>query len=103
VNYTIPFGLIASIVLPSREERGTQHAKVTLHNGEELQLERSGDLGEGTAGMLIFVDGSQGPEYVLWTDVEQVNFHRPPSMYPGAQVLKVDGKPFKAKGKGSKR
>jgi hypothetical protein len=103
VNYTIPFGLIASIVLPGREERGTQHAKVTLHNGEELQLERSGDLGEGTAGMLIFVDGSQRPEYVLWTDVEQVNFHRPPSMYPGAQVLKVDGKPFKAKGTRSKR
>ncbi len=111
VNYTIPFGLIASIVLPGREERGTQHAKVTLHNGEELQLESSGDLGEGNAGMLIFVDGSQRPEYVLWTDVEQVNFHRPPSMYPpqgerlitGAQVLEVDGKPFKAKGTGSKR
>jgi hypothetical protein len=82
VNYTIPFGLIASIVLPGREERGTQHAKVTLHNGEELQLERSGDLGEGNGGMLIFAEGSQRPEYVLWTDVEQVNFHRPPSMYP---------------------
>lgn len=93
VNYTIPFGLIASIVLPGREEHGTQHAKVTLHNGEELQLERSGDLGEGTGGMLIFVDGSQRPEYVLWTDVEQVNFHRPPSMYPpqgerGSRALK---------------
>ncbi len=111
VDYTIPFGLIASIVLPGREERGTQHARVTLHNGEELQLERSGDLGEGNGGMLIFVDGSQRPEYVLWTDVEQINFHRPPSMYPpqgerlitGAQVLEVDGKPLKAKGRGSKR
>ncbi|HWQ33637.1 MAG TPA: hypothetical protein VNQ79_12360 [Blastocatellia bacterium] len=106
VTYTIPFGLIASILLPRREERGTERARVTLHNGEELQLECSGDLGEGNGGMLIFADGSQRPEYVLWTDVEQVAFDRPPSMYPppgghqiaGAQVLEVDGKPFKAKG-----
>ena len=80
VDYTIPFGLIASIVLPGSEESGAGHAKVTLHNGEELQLERTGDLGEGNAGMLVFVDGSQRPEYVLWTDIEQVDFDRPPSM-----------------------
>jgi hypothetical protein len=79
VDYTIPFGLIASIVPPGREERGAQRARVTLHNGEELQLERTGDLGEGNAGMLIFVDGRQRPEYVPWTDVEQVDFDRPPS------------------------
>ena len=30
----------------------------------------------------IFVDGSQGPEYVPWTDVEKVEFDRPPAMYP---------------------
>jgi hypothetical protein len=81
VDYTIPFGLIASIVPPGREERGAQRARVTLQNGEELQLERTGDLGEGNAGMLIFVDG-QRPEYVPWTDVEQVDFARPPAMYP---------------------
>jgi hypothetical protein len=77
VDYTLPFGLIASIVPPGREERGAQRARVTLHNGEELQLERTGDLGEGNAGMLIFVDGRQRPEYVPWTDVEQVDFDRP--------------------------
>jgi hypothetical protein len=82
VDYTIPFGLIASIVPPGREERGAQRARVTLHNGEELQLERTGDLGEGNAGMLIFVDDRQRPEYVPWTDVEQVAFDRPPAMYP---------------------
>src|SRR5262245_14843695 len=111
VDYTIPFGLIASIMLPGREERGSQHAKVTLHNGEELQLECRGDLGEGNGGLLIFVEGSQRPEYVLWADVERLDFQRPPSMYPpqgerqitGAQVLEVDGKPFKTKGTGSKR
>ena len=82
VDYTIPFGLIASIVPPGREERGAPHARVTLHDGEELQLERSGDLGDGNAGMLIFVDGRQRPEYVPWTDVERVDLDRPPAMYP---------------------
>ena len=80
VDYTIPFGLIASIVPPGREERGAQRARVTLHSGEELQLERTGDLGEQNAGMLIFVDGSPRPEYVAWTDVEQVDFDRPPAV-----------------------
>lgn len=82
VDYTLPFGLIASIVLPGRKEPGAQRPRVTLQNGEELQLERTGDLGEGNAGMLIFVDGRQRPEYVPWTDVEQVDFVPPPAMYP---------------------
>ena len=82
MDYTIPFGLIASIVLPGPEERGAQRARVTLHSGEELQLECAGDLGQGNAGMLIFVDGRQRPEYVPWTDVEQVALDRPPAMYP---------------------
>ena len=73
VDYTIPFGLIISIELPGREER----ARLTLSNGEQLQLDRRGDLGEATGGMLIFVDGSQRPEYVLSTDVERIDFHRP--------------------------
>jgi hypothetical protein len=72
VDYTIPFGLIASIALPGREE----HARVTLTNGEQLQLDRRGDVGDANGGMLIFVDGSQRPEYVLWTDVERVDFQR---------------------------
>ena len=78
MHYTLPFGLIASIVPPGHEQPG----RVTLHSGEELQLDRTGDLGEGNAGMLIFVDGRQRPEYVPWTDVGQVGFDRPPAMYP---------------------
>jgi hypothetical protein len=73
VNYTIPFGLIASIVLTGPEERRTQRARVKLHSGEELQLEHTGDLGQGNAGMLIFAAGRQRPEYVPWTDVVQVD------------------------------
>lgn len=82
VNYTIPFGLIASIVPAAREERGAQPVRVTLRGGEELQLEPAGDLGEANAGLLIFVQGRERPEYVLWTDIEQVDFNRPPAMYP---------------------
>jgi len=79
VDYTMPFGLIASVVLLGPEEGGTERATVSLHSGEELQLERTGDLGEGNAGMLIFVDGGQRPEYVPWSDVERVDFDDPPA------------------------
>jgi hypothetical protein len=43
----------------------TKARKVTLRNGEELQLDRAGDLGEGNAGMLIFIDGRELPEFVV--------------------------------------
>ena len=82
VDYTIPLGLIASIAPVGREVRGARRAKVTLHGGEELQLDRAGDLGERNGGMLIFIEGRERPEYVPWTDVEQVDFDRPPAMYP---------------------
>jgi hypothetical protein len=78
VDYTIPFGLIAAIVPPGREGRGAQHARVTLRGGEELRLDRGGDLGEGNAGMLIFVEGHRRPEYVPWPDVEKVDLEGPP-------------------------
>ncbi|HUO86811.1 MAG TPA: hypothetical protein VM617_05430 [Thermoanaerobaculia bacterium] len=82
VRYTIPFGRIASIVPAGAEERGAQPARVTLHHGEELQLEPSGDLREGNAGLLVFVDGQERPEYVPWADVERVDFDRPPARVP---------------------
>jgi len=82
VDYTIPFGMVASIVPGGREEHGDGRARVTLRGGEELQLDRAGDLGERHAGMLIFVDGHERPEYVKWTDIAQVDFNPPPLMYP---------------------
>jgi hypothetical protein len=82
VNYTIPFGLIASVVLPSPGQHGAGRARVVLHSGEELQLERTGDLGDRNAGMLTFADTHQRPEYVPWSDVEQVGLERPAAMYP---------------------
>ena len=82
VDYTIPFGLIASVAPRGRDERGAQRVRVTLHNGEELQLERTGDLGDGNGGMLIFVDDRPRPAYLRWTDVERIDFDRPPTMSP---------------------
>jgi hypothetical protein len=81
LTYTIPFGLIASIAFPEREERD-QHVRVTLHSGEELRLEQGGDLHKENGGMLIFVNGGQRPEYLLGTDVQRIEFERPPLMYP---------------------
>jgi hypothetical protein len=72
VDYTIPFGVITSIVLSGGDDR----AKVTLSNGEQLRLDRRGDLGAANGGMLIFVDGRQRPAYVPWNDVERIDFQR---------------------------
>jgi len=82
VDYTIPFGLVASIALPGRDGRRADRVRVTLQDGEELELEPTGDLGEKNAGMLIFVDGRTHPEYVPWTEVAQIDLDRPPAMYP---------------------
>ncbi|MBN9660336.1 MAG: hypothetical protein J0H49_19260 [Acidobacteria bacterium] len=82
VNYTIPFGLVASIVLSGPQEHGARCARVTLRNGQELQLDCAGDLGPQNAGALIFPAGSQRPEYVPWDKLDQIALDRPPSTYP---------------------
>jgi hypothetical protein len=82
VDYTILFGLVASIVPAGGEGAGAGRVTVTLHGGEDLQLERAGDLGERNAGMLIFVEGRERPEYVRWGEIERIEFDRPPAMYP---------------------
>ncbi len=82
VDYTIPFGLVASIVPAGGDEGGTPHARLTLHGGEELKLERKGDLGEKNAGTLVFVDGQKRPEYVIWAEVARVDLERPEAFYP---------------------
>lgn len=82
VDYTIPFGLVAKIALPDANGSDAKPAKVTLHSGETLHLERTGDLSEKNAGLLIFVNGHPHPEYVPWTEVAQIDLARPPEMYP---------------------
>ena len=82
VNYTIPFGLIDSIVPPEPDECAARRVGVTLQNGENLHLECVGDLGGWNAGMLIFRDSSERADYVPWIDVERVDLDRPPAMFP---------------------
>ncbi len=82
VHYMIPFGAIASIMPSFDEDGGSLKAWVLLHDGQDqvLVLDHGGDLGEGNAGMLVFVDGHERPEYVRWADVEQIRLDRPPAM-----------------------
>jgi len=82
IDYTIPFGLIASIALPDPEARDARHATVTLHSGEQLRLDVSGDLGASNLGMLVFVDDDERPAYVPWAEVERIDLDRPVEMYP---------------------
>jgi len=79
VDYTIPFGLIASIVPAEPDARS---AKVILHRGEELRLERSGDVGQSHGGLLVFTSDRERPEYVRWEEVQRIDLDRPPAMYP---------------------
>lgn len=72
VTYTIPFGLIAAIV----PGRGAERARVRLHDGGELRLERTGDLGDANGGLLVFAGGSDDAEYVPWSDVERLDLDR---------------------------
>ena len=82
VDYTVPFGLIASVVPAGGEGEDAVRGRVTLHSGEVLKLERKGDLGEGNAGLLVFVEGRPSPEYVPWADVARVALDRPQTFYP---------------------
>jgi hypothetical protein len=84
LEYYLPFDLLTSIVPRDREVRDAQRARVTLRDGEKLHLERIGDVGDRNAGMLIFVDGRERPEYVPWADVEQVDLDHPPNRLDNA-------------------
>jgi len=77
VDYNIPFSLIRSVVRDSGGHGGL-HATVLLHGGEALDLERTGDLGDRNAGVLIFIDGHARPENVPWTDVTRIDFANSP-------------------------
>jgi hypothetical protein len=72
VDYTIPFGMIRSIDVPA----GMTTVHLVLSNGEELDLERQGDAGDGNAGALVFVDGQEKPAYVPWQEIERIEFER---------------------------
>ena len=77
----------------STDGRAAYEGRLRWGGGEELRLERAGDLGEGNAGMLIFVDGRERPEYLPWTDFEQIELDRPAEMYPPFGSLPPEAAP----------
>ncbi len=74
LHFSIPFGLIATI---TRDPGTPGHTRISLHGGEELELENHGDLAEDIAGILVFTTEDAEPEYLAWSDVTRVDFSSP--------------------------
>ncbi|MGE0640122.1 MAG: hypothetical protein AB7G12_09480 [Thermoanaerobaculia bacterium] len=77
VDYMLPFGRVAAIDFPARGSGAPAPVRVTLHGGEVLELESSGDFGAGNAGMLLFVEGSERPEYLRPDEIARIELDRP--------------------------
>lgn len=78
IDYTIPFSLVASVLLPAPEERAAQPARLILRTGEQLQLDCAGDLGPRNAGLLVFTAANPNPRYIPWPAVAQIDLAPPP-------------------------
>lgn len=79
IDYTIPFGQLRTIVVDRGPLADPETARVILRSGEELVMKRSGDLGDGNAGLLVFEGGGPKAEYVAWAEVVRVDFDSAPS------------------------
>jgi hypothetical protein len=91
VDYFVPIGLIARIARPARDAGTDSRVRVILHSGEPLTLDRTGDLREENAGLLIFADGHDRAEYVPWPEVERIDLDRPAAMHPPLDARSVPG------------
>jgi len=81
VSYAIPFGRVASIVLPGFDATDAR-ATVTLGDGRALELELAGDLGKQNGGALVFAAGRERAEYVPWSEVARVDLDGEPATDP---------------------
>lgn len=72
VDYTLPLALVARVEVPE-----SARVRVTLRSGETLVLSRSGDLGAGNAGVLVFGADAARPAYVPWADVARLDVDGP--------------------------
>ncbi len=79
VDYSILFGRIAAIVPLEPDADG---ARVTLLDGEELELAGSADVDRRHGGVLVFAREGERPEYVRWQEVRRIDFDRPPALVP---------------------
>ena len=69
IEYFIPFSIIKSI-----KPSGRNRSNVSLVSGQTLELEDSVDVSDDNDGLLVFKDGSDDPEYILWEDIEEIVF-----------------------------
>ena len=69
VSYFIPFELIAAVVPEGRDA-----SRITLKNGERLELEDSSDVGDGHDGVLVFGGEEVDPVYLAWDEVRRIDF-----------------------------
>ncbi|MEM1057209.1 MAG: hypothetical protein AAGI52_16955 [Bacteroidota bacterium] len=84
VERSIPLDLIESLSLAE----GNGPFQAVLRTGETVELEREGDLGESSAGVLVFREDAETPEYVLWDTIARLQFEAgetgsPPPRYRG--------------------
>jgi hypothetical protein len=69
IEYSIPMAEIASVVPWSRDS-----SRVTLRNGEELELEGTADAGAGNAGVLVLTGDSEHT-YLPWDEIRRIEFN----------------------------
>ena len=69
VEYIIPMGQIKSI-----KPRNYDYSNIVLKNGTELMLGESRDVSENNDGVLVFIGGEKDPKYILWEDIEKIDF-----------------------------
>lgn len=72
INYLLPFGMLTSIAPHERQADGTLRAVVQTRSGDTLVLDRSGDLADANAGLLIFSADNTTPAYIAWADVSRI-------------------------------
>jgi len=85
IEYALPFGKVAAIVLPPVGENGAGSAGVVLGDGSELRLDRTGDLAAANAGLLVYVEGDDAPAYLPWAKVARLDFE-PRTTSPGPEA-----------------
>jgi hypothetical protein len=68
IEYSIPMSKIATVVPWSRDS-----SRVTLRNGEELELEGTADAGDGNAGVLV-LNGDSEQTYLPWDEIRRIEF-----------------------------
>ena len=76
IHYSIPFDLIAAVEPLPLAADGAHRVKVVLHDGEELELEGSDDVGREQGSVLVLTDAGESAEYVAWDQVQRIDLER---------------------------